>query len=84
MTKYNWKNDKTKLLRMLRNSKTKKEKNGWTRASGAGFIKEDIIAVKLGPDKTIIIMTESFTQTGKTGDFNLRETEEMIRFLEEK
>jgi len=84
MTKYNWKNDETKLLRMLRNSKTKKEKNGWTRNAGAGFIKEDIKSLKLGSYNIITITTESFTLTGKTGDFNLRETEEMIRFVEEK
>ena len=82
MTEYNWKNDKTKLLRMLRNSKTLKEKNRWTRKSGAGFIKEDIKSLKLGSDKTIIVTAETFTVTGKTGDYNLRETEEMIKFLE--
>ena len=82
MTDYNWKNDRTKLLRMLRNSKTLKEKNGWSREMGAGFIKEDIKSLKLGSDKTITVTAESFTLTGKTGDFNLRETEEMMKFLE--
>lgn len=82
MTSYNWKDDKTKLLRMLRNSKTLKEKNGWTRRAGAGFIKEDVKSLQLGSGKTITVTTESFTLTGKTGDFNLRETEEMIKFLE--
>jgi len=84
MTNYNWKDDKTKLLRMLRNSKTKKEKNGWSREVGAGFVKDDLDSIELGPDNTITIRTEAFAQTGKTGDFNLRETEEMIKFLEEK
>lgn len=84
MTGYNWKGDKTKLLRMLRNSKTLKEKNGWTRRAGAGFVKDDLDSVELGPDKTITVKAEAFTMTGKTGDFNLRETEEMISFLEMK
>ena len=82
MANYNWKDDKTKLLRMLRNSKTLKEKNGWSREMGAGFIKEDIKSLRLSSDKTITTITESFTLTGKTGDFNLRETEEMVKFLE--
>ena len=78
------KKNETKLLKMLRTSKTLKEKNGWSRAMGAGFVKDDLDSISLSHDKTITIVTEAFTVTGKTGDFNLRETEEMIKFVEGK
>lgn len=34
--------EETQMLKALRNSKTLKEKAGWSREVGAGFIVEDI------------------------------------------
>jgi len=84
MTDYNLKDDETKLLRILINSKTLKEKNGWSREMGTWFLKDDLDRIELGPGNTITIVSEAFSMTGKTGEFNLRETEEMIKFLEMK
>jgi len=84
MTKYEWRSDTTKLLRMLRNSKTLKEKYGWSRQVSAGFIAEDISDVVLNPDKTISVVTEAFNLTQKPAEYNLRETKELIRWLEQK
>jgi len=85
MTDYKFKNDIARMLRMLRNSKTLKIKNNWSRDTGAGFLKEDIKELKLNQDETINVR---FTwSTGfhnyRTNDFNLRETEELIEYLEE-
>lgn len=84
MAKYQWRSDKTKMLRALRNSKTLKEKFGWSRKIGAGFIAEDITDVVLNADKSITVITEAFNLTQKPGEFNLRETEELIKWLEKQ
>lgn len=83
MSNYKWKDDKTKMLRMLRNSRTLKVKYGWSRNIGAGFIKDDIKTVHLNSDKTFTIHFNFLhTQTFTTGDLNLRETDEVIKYLE--
>lgn len=80
--RYEWKNKTTKMLRMLRNSRTMKEKHGWSRNSGAGFVSEDIKEVTLLPDKKIQIDFHwPHTQIFETGDLNLRETDELISYL---
>jgi len=85
MTKYEWKNSLSKMLRMLRNSRTLKIKHGWNREIGAGFIKEDIKEAELLPANTIkIAFYFDHVQTFKTNDLNLRETEELIKWLIEK
>ena len=121
MTKYEWKNDFSKMLRMLRNSRTLKIKHGWSRDMGAGFIKEDIKEVELlktcpfgvtrneaceddvcqnceyrkvegkdiickypPPNAIKIAFYFDHVQTFKTNDLNLRETEELIKWLIEK
>jgi hypothetical protein len=82
MTKYEWKNEATKMLRMLRNSRALKIKHGWSREMGAGFIKDDIKSMKLNADNTITITFHfDHIQTFKTSDLNLRETEEAIKYL---
>jgi len=80
---YQWKSSYTHTLRQLRNSKALKEKAGWSRNVGAGFIKEDITDIHVNPDKTITIITPAMKWTVKIGDLNLRETEEAIEWLEE-
>jgi len=82
MTKYEWKNETTKMLRMLRNSRALKIKHGWSRNVSAGFIKEDIEHLYLEPDRKITVITHAFTLTQTTHAFNLRETEELIKYLE--
>jgi len=81
---YSWKDDNAKLLRMLRNSRTLKIKHGWSRAAGAGFIKDDVGEVRLNPDNTFTIHFNFLhVQTFTTGDLNLGETEELIEYLED-
>lgn len=82
--KYDWKNAETKMLRMLRNSKAIKEKNGWSNNVGAGFVKEDLTNAILLANNTILIEFPGWNQKVKTGDLNLRETNELIKYLEEK
>jgi hypothetical protein len=69
-----------------------KVKAGWSREGGAGFIMEDIREVRLNADRTLTIMIggENETEktwlkwTVKTADLNLRETEELIKYLEKR
>jgi hypothetical protein len=69
---------------MLRNSKTLKIKHNWSRDTSAEFIKDDIKEAHLNNDKTITLSFNwPHTQTFNTKDFNLRETEELINYLEE-
>jgi hypothetical protein len=80
---YRWKSEKTRLLRILRASRAEKIRRGWSRASGAGFISEDIESVKLNEGKTITIRFGSgHMQDFKASDLNLREIEELIKWLE--
>ena len=87
-----WKSDITYMLQQLRNSRALKVKAGWSREGGAGFIMEDIRGVHLNPDKTITILTGGENETEKTwlpltvsvGQLNLRETEEVIKYLEKR
>jgi hypothetical protein len=80
------------MLQQLRNSRTLKVKAGWSREGGAGFIMEDIRGVRLNPDKTITILTGAENETERTwlhqtvsvGQLNLRETEEVIKYLEKR
>lgn len=80
--KYEWKNEATRLLKMLRMSEKRKEQHGWSRNVSAGFIAEDIKEVILNEDKTITVITEAFTLTQKPIEYNLRETQELIKWLE--
>ena len=72
------------MLRMLRNSKTLKIKARWSRKVSCGFIKEDIDTITLNEDKTITVTTQAFSLTQNVRDYNLRETEELIKFLEDQ
>jgi len=82
MIKYDWKDDTTRMLRALRNSRTLKVKYGWSRESGAGFISEDIKDASLVGKKIRIYFNWLHQQDFDTCDLNLRETEELIKYLE--
>jgi len=79
---YKWKDEKAQMLRIFRNSKTLKEKNGWSRNVGAGFIAADVLSIDLLADKTLVFEFEWGRQPLKVDELNLRETEEAIKFLE--
>lgn len=70
-----------RMLGQLRMSKNNKEKFGWSRESGSGFIKEDIINMKR-VDKKILFTFGWGQQLIAINELNLRETEEAIDFLE--
>lgn len=78
---YNWKDRKNRLLKMLRMSKKMKEKKGWSRESGAGFIEDDIKFVSMS-GKLIKIEFSWGNQDFKVNDLNLRETEELLKWVE--
>ena len=85
--KYDWKSDKTKLLRMLRMSIAMKRKEGWSRDTGCGFIAQDVKEYRLNKDKTIDLQF-GFSD-GRWSKFsmyslNLREAEELLKYMEEK
>lgn len=80
--KYDWKNADSKMLRMLRNSQSQKIKNGWSRDVGAGFVKADLTNATLLTENRILIELPGWNQKVKTGDLNLRETEELIKYIE--
>ena len=79
MNKYT---ENSMLLKMLRNSRTRKIKNGWSREAGAGFIESDIKEVKLYGKTFTIYFNFLHHQAFTTADLNLRETEELIKWIE--
>lgn len=81
--KNKFKSEKTELLKILRASRTVKEKAGWSRLVGAGFICDDIDSIKK-VTKHVLKFKFKFghTQNIRVNELNLRETEEAIRFLE--
>lgn len=82
--KYEWANEETHILRMLRNSRAVKVKSGYTRDISAGFIADDIQSITLNPDKSLRIFFAGIYQSIFTRDLNLRETEEAIKWLRRK
>ncbi len=77
-----YKSEETHMLKALRMSRALKEKAGWSREIGAGFIAEDITDMKI-VDKDIHFTFSWGEQTIAIKDLNLRETEEAIKFLED-
>jgi len=85
---YRYKSAKTRMLKKLRASRAAKVKAGWSRKTSPGFIAKDITDVSLAQvwvnDIQICVKTPAFGLIWKTRQFNLRETEEIIKFLERK
>ena len=77
-----YKSEETQMLKALRMSRALKEKAGWSREIGAGFIVEDITKMNLS-GKDIHFTFGWGEQTIAIKDLNLRETEEAIKFLED-
>lgn len=74
-----WKSPYSRLIKGLRNSRSLKIKNRWSRNIGAGFIAEDIQAIQ--SIKTGLRFTFSWgSQTIPIGELNLRETEEALKW----
>lgn len=79
---YVWKSEYSHIFRKLKMFKTAKEKAGWTRNIGAGFIRADIQDVELNDDGSIsIIFLFGAPLRVKVHELNLRETDEVIRFV---
>lgn len=81
--KYDYKDDKTKMLKALRMSKAMKEKNKWTNESGSGFTVDDIVSIQSTMEGLLFVFTWG-SQTIPIKDLNLSETEEAISWLEGK
>lgn len=80
---YDWKSSYSKIQRKLSASKKAKEKNNWSRESGAGFIAEDIKGLALH-EKKILFSFSWGSQLIPVKELNLRETEEALKYVLEK
>lgn len=69
------------LLKKLRMSRDMKIKLGWSRESGAGFIKDDIQGLAFVEGKILFNFSWG-NQEIEIKELNLRETEESINWLE--
>jgi len=80
---------KPKILKRIEMSIRFKEKNGWKRSVGAGFIKDDIFNITVHKNGKITLQLWdknpkfAHKQTFELKDFNLRETEEVRDYLSE-
>jgi hypothetical protein len=73
------------LLKQLKMSRAVKVKSGYSRNIGAGFIAEDIEQIKPVSNRKIHVKTYGLNgQNLNLPEINLRETEELIKFLELK
>jgi len=83
--KYVWKSHYSKALKMLRSSLSNKKKYKWSGKTGAGFIEEDIKEVLIsGRNMLYIFFKYNGVFVVRPHDLNLRETKEVIKFLEKK
>ena len=76
------KSEKQKLIKMLEESIKQKTKDGWSEDIGAGIIAEDIMGVIHNSDGSITITAFDRNRNMKIEDLNLRETKEVLKFLE--
>ena len=85
-TKYKFKSEDTKILKVLRMSRKFKIKDNWSRKVGAGFLAEEIESITLGAKVYVYNLNFRFkdghNQTISVRELNLRETEEAIKFIE--
>lgn len=80
-SKYQWKSEKSRMLRVFRMSRTAKERAEWTRNIGAGFILDDIQNIVEKDGAFFVFSQDGLICSGKPIDFNLRETDEIIKYL---
>lgn len=78
-----WRTPYSRLIKALRNSRTLKIKNKWSREVGAGFIEADITDIIYRKDGIRFTFTWG-SQTIPIGDLNLRETEEALKWATRK
>lgn len=72
----------TRLAGALRMSMTQKKKCGWSREVGAGFIKDDVQdVIPVGKSAVTVHFNWGGVQTMAISDLNLRETEELLKFV---
>jgi hypothetical protein len=87
-SKYKFKSENTKILKALRMSRKFKIKANWSRKVSAGFVAEDIESITLGAKVYVYNLNFRFKggreQTISIKELNLRETEEAIKFIENK
>ena len=85
MAEYDYKSNLTMLLKSLKASRSTKEKAGWSRGSGSGFIAEEITKISIDPATHILtVETPGMSLSQKSDGYSLRETDEMITWTEKK
>lgn len=92
--RYNWRDERSHILRMLHEARTAKEKAGWSRNIGTGFIGDDLISIHVAYARPtgrktksravldIQLCGGSMHYVVDTSALNLRETDECIAFME--
>jgi len=81
--KYKFRSSRTELLKILRASRTAKQKAGWSRLIGARFVDEDISSIEKFTKHILKFKFKfGYTQNINVNELNLRETDEAIKFLE--
>jgi hypothetical protein len=80
--KYKFESSDTQLLNRLRKSISVKKKCGYSRLVSPGFVTEDISDVIQDISGEVVIITEAFKQRMEISDLNLRETEELAKFVQ--
>jgi len=81
--KYSYKSGKSQLLKKLKASLAIKKRKGWSSEIGAGFVAADINDCWLNSDGTItLILFGDTAHIVKVKQLNLRETEELIKWLD--
>ncbi|MBN2014815.1 MAG: hypothetical protein JW778_06510 [Candidatus Altiarchaeota archaeon] len=72
------------FIERLRESAALKRKSGESEAIGCGFIPKELEDVFLDEDGDVVVVAKKYVIKQDIKFFNLRETEELIRFLEKR
>lgn len=81
MAVYSYKNNLSQLTKAVRHSLSLKKKSGWSRMAGPGFLAEEIISA-IWFEKKVTVRTPAYEITAPLLDFNLRETEELLKWIQ--
>jgi len=99
MVNYKWDTEHTRVKKVLKMSHNLKVKAGWSREVGCGFIEQEIEEIQYDQIVTLTSLRYKLKKTEKVltvhltagrilqykpDEFNLRETEEMLKWAEEK
>lgn len=80
---YDYKSNRTMLIKALKASISTKEQSGWSKNIGKGFIQEDIQDIYIDPETHIVSVVLPYTtMQHKLIEYNLGETYEMLEWVQ--